>query len=71
MYIVMEIQKMADGQVSHLVTTHDTSAEADQKYHTILAAAAVSNVAKHSAVVLSDDGLFIKSETYEHEAQAE
>ncbi len=69
MYLVLEIQKMSDSQVLHLDSVHNTLAEAEQKYHTILAAAAVSSVKKHSAVMISDDGLYIKSESYQHESE--
>ncbi len=66
MYLVMEIQKMNSGSVSHLVTSHAERAEAEQKYHTVLAYAAVSSVDVHSAVMLTDEGDMIKKETYYH-----
>ena len=64
MYIVLEIQNTAV-----LVNSYDTRNEAENKYHMILAYAAVSSVEKHSAVMLNDDGSFIKSETFEHEVE--
>ena len=67
MIIVMEIQK--DATVTTVVTTHETRNDAENKYHTILAYAAVSSVPQHSAVMLEDDGLFIKSESFEHEVE--
>lgn len=72
MYLVIEIQKMNNGQISHLVTTHKERSEADQKYHAVLSAAAVSNVDVHSAVMLDDTGERIKGESYYHgHAEAE
>lgn len=68
MLIVMEIQKSTD--VSTIVTTHETRSEAEQKYHTVLAYAAVSNVPVHSAVMISDNGDFIKTESFEHPVQS-
>lgn len=67
MIIVMEIQK--DATVTTVVTTHETRNDAENKYHTILAYAAVSSVPQHSAVMLNDNGSYIKSETFEHEVE--
>lgn len=69
-YLIMEIQTAADGSVSHLVTDHGSKSEAEQKYHQVLSYAAVSNCAFHSAVMLTDRGDWIKSETFEHEVTA-
>lgn len=67
MLIVMEIQKSTN--VSTIVTAHETRSEAEQKYHTVLAYAAVSNIPVHSAVMISDNGDFIKTESFEHPVQ--
>lgn len=67
-YIVFEIQENADGTVGKITTLHDSFNEAEQKYHTVLAAAAVSTVECHSCVMLTSNGLFLKSEKYEHKA---
>ena len=63
--IVMEIQKNGDS-IATIVTKHKDPNEAEQKFHTILAAAAVSSVPTHSCVMLSDVGHEIKRETYYH-----
>ena len=65
-YIVIELQKSAQGTVSNIVTQHSTRNEAEGKYHTILAAAAVSNVYQHSAVLLTDAGQEICHQAYTH-----
>ena len=70
MFLVIELQKNGD-QLAHLETVCSTSAEAESKYHQILAAAAVSEVGVHSAVILGDDGFTYKSESYKHEGAAE
>lgn len=62
MYIVMEIQNDAT-----LVNAYSSRDEAEAKYHTILAAAAVSNVKVHSAVMITSEGYYVKSECYKHE----
>lgn len=67
MFIVMEIQKGVS--VSTIVNTYETRNQAEQKYHTVLAYAAVSDVPQHSAVMLNDNGSYIKSETFEHEVE--
>jgi len=66
MYIVMEIQK--SNSASTIVNVYDTLNEAENKYHTILAYAAISNVPKHSAVLLTEEGDYIKHECFEHTA---
>lgn len=66
MYLVMEIQKTNKGAVSNLVTSHAERADAENKYHTVLAYASVSTCDVHSAVMLTDEGDLIKKETYYH-----
>ena len=65
-YIVVELQKNAEGKVSNLVTSHDTLAEADSKYYSILAAAAVNDVPVHSAIIVSEEGFPVKYTCYKH-----
>ena len=65
MYIVIEIQTSAT--VATLVNSYDDRNQAESKYHQILTAAALSNVPKHSAVLMNDVGQTIKNETYIHE----
>ena len=64
--IIIEIQHSNDGTTSTICTTHVDRSEAEQKYHQVLAAAAVSAVNVHSAVMLDDDGCSVKRETYYH-----
>lgn len=70
-YIVIELQESADGQVSNIVTSHDTANEAESKYHTILASAAVSSVPVHSAVMLNSHGGYSNSQSYDHTQESE
>ena len=67
MFIVIELQKSST--LSVLTDTYETRDLAEQKYHTVLAYAAVSNVPKHSAVLMNEDGTGIKSESFEHEVE--
>lgn len=67
MYIVIEIQA-TDTTASTLVNSYSDRSLAEQKYHNVLAAAAVSNVPVHSAVMLTSDGTRVKGEVYRHES---
>lgn len=65
-YIVQEMQ--TTNGVTSLVppNVYSTRNEADAKFHTILAAAAVSNVEEHSAIMYTQDGGLVRAETYVH-----
>ena len=67
MYIVIELQTNASGQVANIVSTYDTRAQADNKYHTILAAAAVSSVPVHAATMINEEGYPIQCYAYHHD----
>ena len=45
---------------------HDTLAEAESKYYSILAAAAISKVPVHSAIIVSEEGFPVKHQCYKH-----
>lgn len=66
MFLVIEMQTSASGTIAHIATAHATQAEAEQKFHMILAAAAVSEVPVHSAVILTDNGYPLRREFYDH-----
>lgn len=65
MFIVMEIQT---GNTVAVVppVAYENRNDAENKYHTILAAAATSEVPKHAAVMLTEEGTRLKSECYYH-----
>ena len=65
-FIVVELQKLADGNVANIVTQKDTENEAYSHYHSVLAAAAVSELPCHSAVILSDEGFPVAHQCYKH-----
>ena len=62
-FIVLEIQNSGDN-ISTLITTYDNQLAAESSYHTILAAAALSELPKHSCILMTEDGNTIKKETY-------
>lgn len=63
-YTVVEIQ---NGVVGENVWTYDTIDAAESKYHSILAVAAVSTIAVHSAVILNETGYCVRYQCYTHE----
>lgn len=65
MFVVIELQEN-NGVLANLVTSHETLQDAESKYHTILASAAISSIDVHSAVLLNSSGSLIKSEFYRH-----
>ena len=67
MYIVIEIQTNSDGTVGNLVWAFDNEAQAQQKYHYVLASAAVSGLPCHSCVILRNDGEQIALTCYKDE----
>ena len=69
-YVVIELQDMGS-QVANLVTAYESVNQAEQKYHQTLAAAAVSDIPCHSAVMVNSEGGFIKSECFKHESTEE
>lgn len=63
-YIVAEIQTNDSGTVSSIATAYDDYYKAESKYHTVLAAAALSNLPVHSAVLLDNLGGMIHTQSY-------
>lgn len=63
-YIVLEIQTNANGEVATLLTAYNERSAAENKYYTILAAAALSELPVHSAMILTNLGTIVKSETF-------
>lgn len=70
-YIVIELQTNNDGTVGNLVYAFTNRNEAEQKYHLVLASAAVSQLPAHAAVLLTNDGRTIASQCYRHEEPVE
>lgn len=65
-YLVLEIQTDASGVTSTIIDTYEDLALAESKFHTILAAAAVSAIMIHTAVILTDNGVVKESKSYSH-----
>ena len=71
MFIVIELQVYNDGQVGHILSTHETYPEAQNKFFTICAFAVISDVPKHSAVILDDMGVLCDRQSFEHSVEPE
>ena len=65
MYIIVELQN-TKGQTGNIVQTKESRDEAMSVYHSILAAAAVSKVQYHTAIVMDERGQYLARECYEH-----
>ena len=63
-YLVLEIQ--AGDTISVLVNDFDELSRAENKYHTILAYAAISEVPIHSALLMTEEGIVNQQYTYKH-----
>jgi hypothetical protein len=66
MYIVIELQTNAEGVVANIVTSHNNLAEAESKYYSVLASAAVSQIPVHSAIIVSEEGFPVRHQCYKH-----
>ena len=64
-FYVIELQTSNTGAA--IPYAYDNQPDAEALYHTLLAAAAKSEISKHSVLLLGEDGFIIKKETYEHE----
>ena len=66
-YILIELQTNRDGTVGNLVTAYDDLDHAEGAWHSVLAAAAISSLPVHAAVLLNNSGEVVESRHYEHE----
>ncbi len=67
-YVVVELQTMEDGKVANLVTQHDTREEAESKFHSVLATAAISGLPVHGAVLMNNHCFVLDTRCYGQEA---
>lgn len=64
MYIVLEIQ--ASDTIATTINSYEDRNTAESRYHQILAAAAMSTIPHHSAVLMNEVGDTLKSDSYTH-----
>lgn len=71
-YYVIELQKYADGtygDIKHVVWDEDPTKarlKAESKFHEILAAAAISELPVHAAIMFTSDGVPVMNQKYVH-----
>lgn len=68
-YITIELQTNDQWQTANIVTVYDNLPQAQSKYFTILAAAALSNIHQHAAVILDETGMTMAQQCFTHEVQ--
>ena len=71
-YYVVEIQQYQNGEFGHIVHyAYDADQDkarlkGESKYHEVLAAAAISELPSHAAIMFSTDGFPIMHQCYKH-----
>lgn len=65
MFTIIELQTNGN-EIANIVQTAATREEAMSKFHTVLAAAAISTVEVHSCAVLTPEAAVIANESYHH-----
>lgn len=64
-YLVLELQSSGP-TITHLATSYTDEREARSKFHQILAAAELSQVPTHTAMVVDEDGFVLAHEVCKH-----
>ena len=65
-FYVLELQTYGDGTGSVIPQSYDNLRAAESKFYLILSAAAISNVYRHGAVLLTEEGFTLKQEVFTH-----
>ena len=63
-YLILELQTNADGTVGTIITQKDTLNEAQSTYYSILAAAALSALPVHAAVLMTNEGITLEFKAF-------
>ena len=66
MYIVIELQILPNGNPNVLHFEYEDRLKAFEKYHYVLAEAAVSECLVHTCIILDEHGRHLARETFEH-----
>ncbi len=75
-FYIAEIQQYQDGSYGHIVhyaadeNADRAQCKAESKYHEVLAAAALSELPSHAAILFTSDGFPMLHQCYKHAAQA-
>lgn len=68
-YVTVELQTAEDGKVANLTSVWDTRAKAEGAFHTVLAAAAQSDLPAHACVLLDSEGNIMNWQCYKRESE--
>lgn len=74
-FYVLEIQQYQNGEYGHLVhVAYDEDPDkarmkGESKYHEVLAAAAVSELPSHAAILVSSEGFPVMDQCYKHDTK--
>lgn len=72
-YYIVEVQQYANGEYGHIVhfafdeDPDKARLKGESKYHEVLAAAAVSELPSHAAIMFSTEGFPVMNQCYKHE----
>ena len=67
-YLVLEIQKNAEGAVATLVTAYDDLPHAEAGFYSLLAVCALSSLPKHGAILMDENGVSYEAKMYKRES---
>lgn len=76
-FYVVEIQQYVNGEYGHIVhyafdaDPDKARLKGEAKYHEVLAAAAISELPTHAAIMFSTEGFPIMNQCYKHEVTPE
>lgn len=70
-YTTVENQIRPDGSKGLLYDHFETIEQAEAKYYTVCAAAAVSDIPYHSAHLIRSDGIMIEGKVYDRRSNTE
>ena len=68
-YLVLEIQTYGNGSVGNIINAYDTFETAESAFHSVVASAVLSNLPKHTVVLLDDNGALYDVKSYVHNAE--
>lgn len=66
-YLILELQTNTDGTVGTLITQKDDLNQAQSTFYSILAAAALSQLPHHAAVLMTNEGIVLMFQDFCHE----
>lgn len=75
-FYIVEVQQQANGEFAHLVhwafdqDPDKARLKGEAKYHEVLAAAAISELRTHAAILFGSDGFPLMHQCYEHVTEA-